>query len=488
MPLTPEQRNKLSSAGYSPEKISAYERQKFGTTYSEQEGGISRAFKGGIERVKEGYKEAQDPNLFKAIAGGTKIAGGLIQSATSPLAPIVEPTIGRGISAVSSKIADIPGVQKFAQTGAGKTTARAAEFAGDISAIGGTVAGGLAAPKLGGVVSKTVAPVTRGAGRTLKSLGESAYDITVVPSEATAKSVLAYNAKQPSLTARIKNIVTGEEPTGRPTTEANTAARMGLMGTEYELGVQAKQAGNRLWQQEIQPKLDKVKGSVNMKSFVDQLKKDIVKDTPELNRRTALLEAADAFSESYKNVGKINLSKLQQYKEGWAEFIPEATYKGKPIGSALREVQNLAAEKARQVIYQYVGEKGRQAYIDYGNLQSIIKAGVKSTVGDPASKSITRNVWQFVMDKAVTPVVTTAGRVLYRTGEGLEFVGQKGAKTVGEVLGEKIPVQSRGRESTKIPIKIDSRTLRPKTEGKTGTKIPLYGGSTPPKGNLPTIR
>ena len=62
-----------------------------------------------------------------------------------------------------------------------------------------------------------------------------------------------------------------------------------------------------------------------------------------------------------------------------------------------------------------------------------MKAGIKS-VSDPAKKSLTRNVWEFVMDQAVTPVATGVGKVLYRTGEGLEFVGKRGAKKVRDVV------------------------------------------------------
>jgi hypothetical protein len=38
------------------------------------------------------------------------------------------------------------------------------------------------------------------------------------------------------------------------------------------------------------------------------------------------------------------------------------------------------------------------------------------------------------MDKAVTPVATVAGKILYKTGSGLEFLGDKGAKKVGDII------------------------------------------------------
>lgn len=62
-----------------------------------------------------------------------------------------------------------------------------------------------------------------------------------------------------------------------------------------------------------------------------------------------------------------------------------------------------------------------------------MKAGVKS-IADPAKRSLSRNVWEFVMDKTITPVATFGGKVLYRTGEGLEFIGKKGASKVKDAI------------------------------------------------------
>lgn len=298
--------------------------------------------------------------------------------------------------------------------------------------IGGTEK----AMQLGSKAVEKSAPLIETAGKTLKGAGESAYRLTVPPSESTAEKLMSYDAKQPNLLGRIKNFVTNKPEVGKPITEANTAARKGLVGTEYQLGVQAKKAASDLWNTAIAPKLDQVKGQVNMKSFFDQVEKDIVKNTKELNRRNALKEALNALRDNYKNVGTVNLKKLQEYKEGFAKFLPDSSYKGKPIGAALKEVQNIAAKKARDVIYNYIGPEGRQAYLDYGNLQSIIESGKKSITGDLAKKSLSRDIWQVIMDKAVTPVATVGGQILYKTGEGLEFIGKKGAKTVKDVIGK----------------------------------------------------
>jgi len=312
------------------------------------------------------------------------------------------------------------------------TVANLGGIAGDILAVGG------GAKTLQTGVDKTlqaVKPVANATGRVLKSAGESSYGTTVIPEESTRGLMQSYQASQGSLFNRVKNLIKGDNQ-GAPITEANTAARKGLMGTEWKLGVQAKQVAGELWDKTIKPALESSKAKVNMKSFFTELERDIRK-TADLARRADLLEGLSALKESYKKVGNINLPKLQAYKEGWAEFVPEATYKGKPIASSLKAVKDLAAEKARGIIYKNGGEGIQQAYIDYGNLKSIMKAGIKS-VSDPAKKGISSNVWHFLMDKAVTPVATVSGNILYKTGEGLEFIGKSGAKKVQDIIGADI--------------------------------------------------
>ena len=346
--------------------------------------------------------------------------------------------IGKGLQFIAEKttpqfmvdfVTKYPDAAKALEEAAG-TVSNVGEIAGDILGI---QAGVSAAGKAITATGKAVPPLARGTGRVLKGAGERAYATTVIPEEGTRLATQAYQAKQGSLWNRVKNFVRGEELKGKPITEAETAARKGLVGSEWRLGVQAKQVADDLWRNTIAPKLDSVKGQVNMKDFFTQVEKEIRKSTKELSRRNAQLEALEALRDEFKTVNKVGLTRLQGYKEGWAEFVPEATYKGKPIASALKDVKNISAEKARQIIYKFAGEDIKQAYLDYGNLKSIMKAGIKS-IADPAKRSLSRNVWETIMDEAITPVATGVGKVLYRTGEGLEFVGKKGAKRVRDVV------------------------------------------------------
>lgn len=292
---------------------------------------------------------------------------------------------------------------------------------------------GKLAVRAGTELAKTGQPIVRTTGRVLKGVGEGAYGITVTPQESTKIAMQAYKANQPSLSSRVQGFFSGEGVGTKPITEAETAARRGLVGTEAELGVQAKKISGELWNKEISPKLDAVKGKVNMKSFTDEIEKEIEKTATGI-RKEALREGLKAFKESYKNVSGVSLKKLQDYKEAWAEFLPDATYKGKPIANSIKEVHNLAAKKAREIIYKHVGEDGKQAYIDYGNLKSIAQAGIKNVDKDPVARSISRNAWEFVMNQAITPIATLGGKILYKSGSGLEFIGKKGAKKVKDIV------------------------------------------------------
>lgn len=330
-------------------------------------------------------------------------------------------------------------------------------------------------------VKNAVEPVTNAVGNTLKSAGEKAYQVTVPMQESTSRAMVNYAAEQPSFFSRLKGMLTGTDQ-GKPITEANTAARQGLAGTEWELGVQAKKVATNLWKDVVQPKLQSLTHRVNIHDFIGDVRNEISK-IPELSRRNSLTEALQSMADEYKHVKEISLEKLQGYKEGWARSVPEATYKGKPIGSALKEVKNMLAQKARDTIYQYVGEDGKQAYIDYGNLQSIIDSGVKS-VKDPAKASLTRSLWEGIMNKGVTPIATIAGKILYRTGEGIELLGNAGAKTVKEVVD--LPAQSTTPSTRNVPItKPTKLKVNSETPGTNKVDIKLPEDFYPEK--LPTI-
>jgi hypothetical protein len=207
------------------------------------------------------------------------------------------------------------------------------------------------------------------------------------------------------------------------------------------LGVQAKRASSNLWTGLIKPQLDASTAKINMPTFFDTMQQKIVAANPELSRQNSLLEALDAMKEDYSNVKDITLSKLQDFKKGWAKFVPDKAYRGKPIGGAFKEVQDSAAGLARTTIYDALGPEVKQAYFDYGNLQGIQELGQKAMAGG-RFKGGFGGFWSAVKDTALTPVGTIGGQTIYKAGQGVEIIGKTGAQTVGQALNSLASPQS----------------------------------------------
>lgn len=426
--------------------------RRVGRQYIKSAKEIISGVKKGAEVAEAGITEARErEGFFAPVTGALRATGGLLRTglrtvgavARGAFAPVVEaPGIKQALEGIATGILKIPGIQNIIKNAEQlaqqypeqaqdieDVVSVAALFAGKRGVRAGREVTGRAGLAVGRAADRPVSAVGRG----LKETGVKVYGITVTPKEATVRALVAYDKTQPTLIGRVKNLLTRKVVgKGKPViTPAETAARKGLWGTEYSLGVRAAKASDDLWKNIIQPRL-KVAGKVNMKDFLDDLAKEINK-IPELGRRADMKKAFITFRADYKNVGNITLEKLQTYKEGWAKFVPESVYKGKPVAAARREVQVEAAKRARRIIYESVGEEGKMAYIDYGNLKSITEAGIKS-LKDPAKQSIHRLIWQTFMDKAITPVATVSGLILYRTGEGLEFIGKAGATKVSDIV------------------------------------------------------
>lgn len=404
--------------------------------------------------IQEGAEQMEKGGVVNALRGAKTSAlrtvGGV---AEATFAPITEaPIVKQGLEKLGEGIAKIPGVDWLVQKSqeleeSNPELAKDLKNIVDIAVLGAGSGGVKAVEKgVGNVAKSAELPIKEATSNTLiktgsglKSAGKKLYDITVKSEEPVLMAKQAYDAARPSLFERVSGFLTGNKiPKAKSNvksviTESETAARQGLVGTEWQLGAQAKRAMGKIWDDTINPMLKANKEKFNMKSFIDDLRADITKNTSDITRKKSLLKALDAFADDYKNVSNFTLSKLQKYKQGWAEFLPSKVYKGEEVTAAVGEIRNIAARKARQIIYEKLGPEAKQAYIDYSNLQSIAKAGIKSV--DPLrSKSAFKQAWEFLLDTGVTPVTTLAGQVLYKTGEGLEFIGKEGAKKVRDII------------------------------------------------------
>lgn len=272
---------------------------------------------------------------------------------------------------------------------------------------------------------------TQVAGRVAKTTGRLSTRAGIGLSAKEAPLMQTYKAVN-SVPQRIMSALKGKD-LGRPITNAETAVKNGIFGTEAMIGVKSKRAASNLWHKVISPALKANPTKVDMTAFIDDIARE-VDSIPELTRRNEMIEALKAFNDDYGKVGKVTLEKLQAFKQGWAKFLPDKVYKGKPVANAFKDIQNIAAGLARKKIYDALGTtEARVAYFDYGNLKNLQELGQKAMTGSKL-KGGAGSFISGLYDKVVTPIATTGGLTLYKVGEGLEFVGGKGAKILGDLF------------------------------------------------------
>lgn len=347
-------------------------------------------------------------SLEQNIGAGAQLGGTLASVAASPASLPAITATGAGLGAVT-------------QAGQAMTQNKSA---GNVVASGAT----------GGVVQGALSGALALAGKALSAFGKETYKFVVPKSTREAQMLQTYKANTPLFT-RVKNALEGT-PSG-PRTAGDTAFEQGLVGTESMIGVQAKRASDSIWGDLIQPKLDRAPDQIDMPSFFNHIQEQIIKSTPERSRQAALLEALDAMRQDYAGVQNVSLADLQKFKEGWAQFVPDKAYQGKPIGAAFREVQNEAANAARSAIYKSLGKDIRTAYVDYGNLKAIQALGQKAMTGGKL-KGGAGSFISAIRDMALTPIGTAGGLTVYHAGNGIELLGKKGANVVSDIISPKI--------------------------------------------------
>lgn len=125
---------------------------------------IGSAFKSGINQAKEGFNQSMGsfdpskktlPALGEFAEGALKSASGIASAVSSPLAPAFEPA-GKLIEKGADKISDIPQVQTFASSKAGKTSSRVAENVANVANVAGTIEGARGVTRLPKVVNSGI--------------------------------------------------------------------------------------------------------------------------------------------------------------------------------------------------------------------------------------------------------------------------------------------------------------------------------------------
>ena len=310
---------------------------------------------------------------------------------------------------------------------------------GDLFNIATVGVGGVGTKSLAQTVAKGVeragAKVLGGTGAVTKKTGKKLYESAITPTVQEAEKILSAKATQPSLSSSLYGAgdLVSETPIKMPRTRATTALEKGIAGTETQIGVQAKKVSNDLWKKTIAPALDKTEGVVTKDELFAPILKRI-EETTEPSRKKAFQDAFEALQDDYKDIGQFTLKEAQKVKSSLDEFTPSKVFKGQEVANEFRMLQNDMANAIRQKIYDSIPDIDiKQAYRDYGNLVELQKIGVKALT-EAGTKGGFGGFWSTVWDAVTTPIKTIGGKVLYRVGDKLEFVGDKNIKTFGEFL------------------------------------------------------
>jgi hypothetical protein len=284
----------------------------------------------------------------------------------------------------------------------------------------------------GKLLAKGISPVTS----LVKKGGEVLYKSAFTPSVREAENILAYEASQPATFSRLygAGAIKGNSAF-KPITVGETALRSGVAGTEKQVGVQAKRVADTLYKKEIAPAVDSIDGVITKDELFAPIKERIAGIT-DPSKRKAYEDAFEALAEDYKDVIQYTFKEAQKLKSEIAEFTPAKVFRGQDVANEFRMLKADMADAIRQKTYDALKDVNiKQKYIDYGNLQELQKVGVKA-ISEGGLKGGFGGFWSTVYDKAMTPVKTVGGKVIYHIGDKLQVTAPKGfeGKSFAEYL------------------------------------------------------
>ena len=290
---------------------------------------------------------------------------------------------------------------------------------------------------LGAKSEKGVRKAVTQPGKGLKSAGEKIYSSVLPTSAREAELMQAYEANM----ARFKRGEIKTEPV-KPTTLGETAGRFGVVGTRANVGRQAAERAPGIFEKEVNPALKSSKTVLGVDDVFSDLEKSVndIRDPSIASDYRAVLDDMKAgYTERYPN--GISMSDAQAIKTDLQAVLPQKALKGKDVTGVLANMRNELRQSLRQKMLDALekehGTNFKQKYLDYGNLQALKELGVKARTQGGLGLSVgggTRTLIADILQASLTPIGTFAGKVLYSAGEGLEFVGNAGAKIVGDIF------------------------------------------------------
>lgn len=382
-------------------------------------------------------------------AGGA--ARGILHNA-GQVAGAVTDVIGTGVHAVDSaigspleKTAAAVAQTPIVQDAAASYSAWKAQHPQAADALESTVniASILPVGAASGVAAKTAATgagtgikalgtATEVVGRATKGTAKALYETGFNKTAAEAERQLAYEANAPLLT-RTANVLKGAETPGRPRPASDTAFEKGIVGTEKMVGVQSKRAADTLWKEKIAPAVKSSDAVITQDQLFAPAEK-IVAQTTDPTRKNALQTALDSLKEDYRGHDVWSLDTAQALKRDLDTFTPKKIFRGQDVASEMRTLQHAMADGIRQHTYKSLSDVNiKKDYLDWANLHQLEQVGVKA-ISEAKLKGGFGGFWSGMWDMATTPLKTVGGQVLYRVGNTVEFVGEKGIKRFGDFL------------------------------------------------------
>ena len=425
--------------------------------------------KGFVERVSEDIKErgsnivdtlsddSKSPITrgFEATAEGFNAIGNtayeaLPEFARKGLSKTGE-FIGKQFGKLTDVISDSEALQKWTldHPNAAKKLEELASVGSSAGAISGNILLADTVAKVGQAgVNKTLdvgSKAVEKTGETLakagKKLNQSAYTPTAEEARLIQNNKIQVKflknelAKTPKGSPEYLKISKELEKTKAavPTLRSDTALNRGLSGTEKHIAVQGGAEKLGLWKNKIEPALRGSKDVITKKELFAKAEARIA-ETIDPSKKTALKNALDSLKDDYKDVKSYPLLEANQLKTSIDEFTPSKIFKGQEVANELKTIKADMASAIREKTYSSLKDaKIKADYRDYANLKQLEKIGIKALT-EAGTKGGFGGFWTTIYDKVATPIQTIGGKILYRVGNKLEFLGKPGVKTVGDHL------------------------------------------------------
>lgn len=279
---------------------------------------------------------------------------------------------------------------------------------------------GKTALKGAGAVLETTADVLETTGKASKAGAGKIYQSAITPNVKEAEKILQ---------AEIKGTVA-------PQTRASTALEQGIAGTQKGIAVKGGKIADKLYTEKIIPALESTKGKVTMnKQELFARVEDRIAKTVDPTKKKSLIDAYEAIRQDYADFpDNFDLVTAQNLKKNLDEFTPEKIFRGQNVANELKVLNNDMANAIRSKTYGALEDVNiKKDYLDYGNLKELEKIGVKA-ITESGRFGGTGTLLSYLSDKALTPVKTIGGQVLYRIGDAFEVTGKKGLKTFADYL------------------------------------------------------